>query len=240
MFSFPPVPAVSPCFIHGHSHLLCHWATALSLTRAAKRLFPSAGSLFLYGPPLLRDPRAFRLRTTADIRTDPFQHNITSIDRHTGCRIWQVVFKTCGNLCFILHIGSRGCQRHGWTLNPNVLTCFKQEVCLLRWWWQRHAPKSRLLNFKGTLKTGTWDDKSREIPCPSCPTKLKEPEISNFKSSKHATLNCNYLLWLPVKNCFQNGCDIGWGPQPLSSLTSTEAFAASSCSALPRWPLSAA
>ena len=64
-----------------------------------------------------------------------------------------------------------------------------QTRSVLRWSWQRHAPKSRLLNFKGTLKTGTWDEKSREIPCPS---KLKEPEISNFNSSKHATLNCNY------------------------------------------------
>ena len=100
-----------------------------SLTRAAKRLFPSAGSPFPSCPAVSRDPRVFCLGTTADIRTGPFQHNITSIDRHTGCRIWQVVIKTCGNLCFILHIGSRGCQRHGWTLNPNVLTCFKQEVC---------------------------------------------------------------------------------------------------------------
>ena len=56
-----------------------------------------------------------------------------------------------------------------------------QTRSVLRWSWQRHAPKSRLLNFKGTLKTGTWDEKSREIPCPS---KLKEPEISNFNSSK--------------------------------------------------------
>ena len=126
MFSFPPVPAVSPCFIHGHSHLLCHWATALSVTRAAKRLFPSAGSPFPSCPSLSHSPRVFGLGTTADIRTDPFQHNITSIDCHTGCRIWQVMIRTCGNLCFILHIGSRGC--HGWTLNPHVLTCFKQEV----------------------------------------------------------------------------------------------------------------
>ena len=173
MFSSPPVPAVSRCFIHGHSHLLCHWATAFGLTRAAKRLCPSAGSPLPSCPPVSRDPRVFRLGTTADIRTDPFQYNITSIDRHTGCRIWQVVFKTCGNLCFILHIGSRGCQRHGWTLNPNVLTCFKQEVCLLRWWWQRHAPKSRLLNFRGTLKTGTWDDKSRENLMPAMPIEVE-------------------------------------------------------------------
>ena len=59
----------------------------LASPRAAKRLFPSAGSLFLSRPPLLRDPRAFCLGTTADIRIDPFQYNITSIDRHTGCRI---------------------------------------------------------------------------------------------------------------------------------------------------------
>ena len=129
MFSFPPVPAVSPCFIHGHSHLLCHWATAFGLTRAANRLFPSAGSPLPSCPAVSRDPRVFCLGTTADIRTGPFQHSITSIDRHTGCRIWQVVIKTCGNLCFILHIGSRGCQRRGRTLNPNALTCFKQEVC---------------------------------------------------------------------------------------------------------------
>ena len=84
---------------------------------------------FRLAPLLSRDPGVFCLGTTADIRTDPFQYSITSIDRHTGCRIWQVVFKTCGNLCFILHIGSRGCQRHGRTLNLNALTCFKQEVC---------------------------------------------------------------------------------------------------------------
>ena len=107
--------------------VLCHWVTALSVTRAAKRLFPSAGSPFPSRPFLSRDPGVFCLGTTADVRTGPFQHNI--IDRHTGCRIWQVVIKTGGNRCFILHIGSPGCQRHGWTLNPNVLTCFKQEVC---------------------------------------------------------------------------------------------------------------
>ena len=65
---------------------------------------------------------------------------------------------------------------------PSCFNMFRTRSAL-RWWWQRHAPKSRLLNFKGTLKTGTWDDKSREIPCPSCPTKLKEPQISNFNSS---------------------------------------------------------
>ena len=108
--------------------VLCHWATALSVTRAAKRLFPSAGSPFPSRPFLSQDPGVFCLGTTADIRTGPFQHNITSIDRHTGCRIWQVVIKTCGNLCFILHIGSPGCQRHGWTLHPHVSTCFEQEV----------------------------------------------------------------------------------------------------------------
>ena len=128
MFSFPAMPAVSPCFIHAYSHLLCHWATALNLTRAAKRLVPSAGSPFPSCDAVSRDPRVFCLGTTADIRTGPFQHNITSIDRHTGCRIWQVGIKTCGNLCFILHIGSRGCQRHGWTLHPHVSTCFEQEV----------------------------------------------------------------------------------------------------------------
>ena len=112
MFSSPPVPAVSPCFIHGHSHLLCHWATALSVTRAAKRLFPSAGSPFPSRPAVSHSPGAFCLGTTAGIRTD-------------------VVIKTCRNLCFsfILQNGSHGCQRHGWTLNPNVSTCFKQEVC---------------------------------------------------------------------------------------------------------------
>ena len=83
-----------------------------------------------------------------------------------------------------------------------------QTRSVLRWWWQRHAPKSRLLNFKGTLKTGTWDDKSREIPCPS---KLKEPEISNFNSSKHATLNCNYY------------CDCRWKTVVKTVVTSAEA-----------------
>ena len=77
-----------------------------------------------------------------------------------------------------------------------------QTRSVLRWSWQRHAPKSRLLNFKGTLKTGTWDEKSREIPCPS---KLKESEISNFNSSKHATLNCNYYCDCRWKTVFKTG-----------------------------------
>ena len=93
----------------------------------SQEAFPISRFAISVWPMLSRiDPRVFGLGTTADIRTDPFQHNITSIDCHTGCRIWQVMIRTCGNLCFILHIGSRGC--HGWTLNPHVLTCFKQEV----------------------------------------------------------------------------------------------------------------
>ena len=51
------------------------------------------------------------------------------------------------------------------------------------------------------------------------------------------SLNCNYYCdcrWKPV--FCQNGCDIGWGPQPLSLLTSTEAFAASSSLALSTRP----
>ena len=83
-----------------------------------------------------------------------------------------------------------------------------QTRSVLRWWWQRHAPKSRLLNFKGTLKTGTWDEKSREIPCW---LKLKEPEISNLNSSKHATLNCNYY------------CDCRWKTIFKTVVTSAEA-----------------
>jgi hypothetical protein len=58
-----------------YSHLLCHWATALSLARAAKRPCPSASSPFLFHPPLLRDPKAFCLGSTADIRSDPFQYH---------------------------------------------------------------------------------------------------------------------------------------------------------------------
>ena len=77
----------------------CHWATALNLTRAAKRLFPSAGSPFPCGPPVSQHPRVFCLGTTADIRTDPFPC-ITYMDRSTDCRILQVVIRTCGNRCF--------------------------------------------------------------------------------------------------------------------------------------------
>ena len=83
---------------------------------------------------------------------------------------WLKRVETSVSICFILHTGSHGCQRHGWTLHPQLYinSCFNmfQTRSALRWSWQRHAPKSRLLNFKGTLKTGTWDDKSREIPCP--------------------------------------------------------------------------
>ena len=43
--------------------------------------------------------------------------SITSIDRRTDCRMWRVE-TMCGKRCFILLVGSHGCQRHGWTLNP--------------------------------------------------------------------------------------------------------------------------
>ena len=49
---------------------------ALSLTRAAKRLSPSS-SRFLCVHSFLRDPKAFCLGTTADIRSDPFQYHFT-------------------------------------------------------------------------------------------------------------------------------------------------------------------
>ena len=227
---------ISPCFIYGHSHLLCHWATAFGLTRAANRLFPSAGSPLPSCPAVSRDPRVFRLGTTADIRTGPFQHNITSIDRHTGCRIWQVGIKTCGNLCFILHIGSRGCQRHGWTLNANVLTCFKQEVCYVD--RDRDTPQNH----------GSWI--SRELW-------RREPEMRNpGKSHAHrswknlkfqilshqnmphwtATIYCD-CRW---KTVFKTVVTSAEAPGRRSSLTSTEAFAASSSLALSTRPKTAA
>jgi hypothetical protein len=93
--------------------MICHWATSLSLARAAKRLFPSAGSRFLCVPALSHRPRVFCLGTmTFEVTLS----NITSIDRRTDCRIWRVE-TMCGKRCFILLIGSHGCQRHGWTLN---------------------------------------------------------------------------------------------------------------------------
>ena len=62
----------------------------LSLTRAAKRLLPSAGSRFLCVPALSRDPRAFCLGSTADIRTDPFQYHFNG----SPCGLQNL---TCGN-----------------------------------------------------------------------------------------------------------------------------------------------
>ena len=348
------------------------------------------------------------------------------IDRRTGCRIWQVVIKTGGNLCFILHIGSRGCQRHGWTLNPNVLTCFKQEVCYVdrdrdtpqnhgswnsRELWRRepemrnpgksharHAHRSwKNLKFQilshqnmphwtaiiiviageklfskrvwhrlrppavvvldvhrglrrqqqlGALHAaveccrmqrsptsapqaseappaaaprGFWAPAASELPgqyiishfkwstfalpiihigspvskkrplckcqrqgwtpklpvstkcaaliatetCPKItalefqgnfedgnlrweiqgnPMPIEVERTWNFKFQfiKTCHIELQLLLWLPVKNCFQNSCDIGWGPRPSLFLTSTEAFAANSSLAISTLPFPAA
>ena len=80
---------------------------------------------------------------------------ITSIDCRADCRIWRVE-TMCGKRCFIFLIWltrmSKTWMNSKTSLNPN----FFQHT---------HSPKSRLLNFKATLKMGTWDDKSREIPC---------------------------------------------------------------------------
>ena len=69
---------------------------------------------------------------------------------------------------------------------------------------QRHDMPQNHVSWisREALKTGTWDEKSREIPCPS---KLKEPDISNFYSSKHATLNCNYYCDCRWKTVFKTG-----------------------------------
>ena len=74
---FIPTNASSFTMFHPwiYSHLLCHWATAFSLTRAAKRLLPSAGWPLLCVPALSRYPRAFCLGSTSDIRSDPFQYH---------------------------------------------------------------------------------------------------------------------------------------------------------------------
>ena len=81
-------------------------------------------------------------------------------------------------------------------------------------------PKITALEFQGNLVERTWDFKLWFI--------------------KTCHIELRLLLWLPVKNCCQNGCDIGWGPQPSSSLMSTEAFAASSSLALSTLPWNAA
>ena len=123
---------------------------------------------FRLAHPVSRNPRVFRLGTTADIRTDPFQYHIPlKLIASTDCRIWQVMIKTCRNLCFNLFHSSHWLTWVSKTWMNSTSSCFNmfQTRSALRWSWQRHAPKSRLLNFKGTLKTGTWDDKSREIPC---------------------------------------------------------------------------
>ena len=130
MFSSPPVPAVSPCFIHGHSHLQYYAiGHCIEPHPCSQEAFPISRFTISVLPLALAYPGVFCLGTTADIRTDPFQYSITSIDAIRAAEFDKWCFKTCGNLCFILHIGSRGCQRHGWTLNPHVSTCFKQEVC---------------------------------------------------------------------------------------------------------------
>ena len=59
------------------------WIFPHSPTRAAKRLFPSAGSQFMSCSPVSRDPRAFRLGSTADIRTDPVQ-----LQGQFECQLW--------------------------------------------------------------------------------------------------------------------------------------------------------
>ena len=56
----------------------------------------------------------------------------------------------------------------------------------------------------------------------------------------HIHWTATIYWWLPVKTCCQNGCDIGWHrlrpPAVCRSLTSTEAFAASSSLALSTRP----
>ena len=111
---FIPTSASSFTMFHrGDSYLLCNWATALNLTRAAKRLFPSAGSPFPCCHSLSRDPRVCRLGATADIRTGPFQYNFNWSPY--DCRIWQVVIKTSRSRCFNLFHSSHwltcGCQK---------------------------------------------------------------------------------------------------------------------------------
>ena len=63
---------------------------------------------------------------------------ITSIDRRTDCRIWRVE-TMCGKRCFILLIGSHGCQKHGWTLNPNFFTT---------------TPQNHTVEFQGNFEDG--------------------------------------------------------------------------------------
>ena len=77
----------------------------------SQEAFPSAGSPFLPWSFVSRDPREPRLTFELTLS------NITSTDRRTDCRIWRGE-TMCGKRCFILLIGSHGCQRHGWTLNP--------------------------------------------------------------------------------------------------------------------------
>ena len=191
-YAIGPLHSASPVQPTGFSHQQVHHFRLAPLSREIQ-------GCFAWEPQL-----TFELALSSII-----MHNITSIDRHTGCRIWQVVIKTCGNLCFILHIGSRGCQRHGWTLNPNVLTCFKQEVCYVD--RDRDPPQ----NHGSWISRELWR-RGPEMRNPGkshadWSWKLKESENSNFHSSKHATLNCGYY------------CDCRWKTVFKTVVTSAEA-----------------
>ena len=234
MFSFPAMPAVSPCFIHGYSHLLCHWATALNLTRAAKRLFPSAGSPLPSCPPVSRDPRVFCLGTTAEIRTDPFPNiplKLIAVRTAEFDKWWLKRVETSVSICFILHTGSHGCQRHGWTLHPHVSTCFKQEVRYIN--RDRDTPQ----NHGSWISRELWRRESEMRKPGKSHAHWSWKNLQNVISHKICHIHWTAaIIVIAGAKLFQNGCDIGWGSRPFSFLMSTEAFAASSSLALSTWP----
>ena len=116
------------------------------------------------------------------------------------------------------------------------ITCFNKMCCIYR---DRDmtCPKITSLEFQGSFEDGNlrWEIQGNPMPI-----EVERTWYFKFLFIKTCHIELQLLLWLPVKNCCQNGCDIGWGPQPLSFLTSTEAFAASSSLALSTWPRNAA
>ena len=152
------MPAVSPGFIRWYTYLLYPtmplWhCSALGATRAAKRLCPSAGSPFLYCPRLSRNPKVFGLGTTAEIRTDTILH-ITSIDQGSDSRIWQAEIQFVETVVSFFTLAQRNPRRGFPSADVKDIDsktcCFNKMKRATLATWQRHAPRSQLLNFSGS------------------------------------------------------------------------------------------
>ena len=157
-YTFPPTISYTMPLWH---------CSALGPTREAKRLCPSSSLRFLCGPFFLAYSKGVLPGNHS------WHSNWPLPIYHISFQVINVRTAHCSHclMVHIVHIVSGNCK----DMDELQNYLFQQNV--LRWSQQRHAPKSRLLNFKETFKMGTWDDKSSEIPCP---LKLKEPEISYF------------------------------------------------------------